>query len=461
MSPVLSPNEAAARLGVSVRALRLYERKGLVRPARTQAGWRVYGPEQIERLHQVLTLKSLGLSLTRIADILRGRDADLPALLALQDDVLATRIYDLQRARRSVQAARAKLAREGRLSLDDILELAREAAMPTIDEARLSASAHQVLREAIDPALPGLYRGKVRDNYDLPDGRRILVTSDRLSAFDRVLCHVPFKGQVLNGVARWAFEQTADICPNHVLDYPDPNIVVGRRLKILPVEIVVRGYLAGTTSTSILTMYKAGRRQMYGQTLPDGLKPNQALDQPIITPTSKADDGAHDEPLTADDILSRGLLTQAQWDQISQTALALFARGQALAAERGLILADTKYEFGLDAEGTLRLADEIHTPDSSRYWRADTYPQRLAAGERPDSFDKDVIRDWVAARCDPYADPIPDIPPELIWKTALTYVEAYERITGQTFDPPKPTPPVQDRVMAALAKFHDVSATKV
>ena len=332
--------------------------------------------------------------------------------------------------------------------------------MHTIDEARLSASAHQVLREAIDPALPGLYRGKVRDNYDLPDGRRILVTSDRLSAFDRVLCHIPFKGQVLNGVARWAFEYTADICPNHVLDYPDPNIVVGRRLKILPVEIVVRGYLAGTTSTSILTMYKAGRRQMYGQTLPDGLTPNQALDQPIITPTSKADDGAHDEPLTAADILARGLLTPAQWDQISQTALALFARGQALAAERGLILADTKYEFGLDADGTLRLADEIHTPDSSRYWRADTYPQRLAAGERPDSFDKDVIRDWVAARCDPYADAIPDIPPELIWKTALTYVEAYERITGQTFEPPKPTPPVQDRVMAALAKFHDAASAK-
>ncbi len=332
--------------------------------------------------------------------------------------------------------------------------------MPTLDEARLSASAHQVLREAIDPALPGLYRGKVRDNYDLPDGRRILVTSDRLSAFARVLCHIPFKGQELNGVARWAFEHTADICPNHVLDYPDPNIVVGRRLKILPVEIVVRGYLAGTTSTSILTMYKAGRRQMYGQTLPDSLAPNQALDRPIITPTSKADDGAHDEPLPAADILSRGLLTQAQWDEISETALALFARGQALAAERGLILADTKYEFGLDADGVIRLADEIHTPDSSRYWRADTYPQRLAAGERPDSFDKDVIRDWVAARCDPYADAIPDIPPELIWKTALTYIEAYERITGQAFDPPKPTPPVQERVMAALAKFHDAASAK-
>jgi phosphoribosylaminoimidazole-succinocarboxamide synthase len=238
-----------------------------------------------------------------------------------------------------------------------------------------------------------------------------------------------------------------------VLGYPDPNIVVGRRLKILPVEIVVRGYLAGATSTSILTMYRAGRRQMYGQRLPDGLADNQALEAPIITPTSKAVDGAHDEPLTADEILERGLVSEAQWRQVSETALALFARGQALAAERGLILADTKYEFGVDAGGTLRLADEIHTPDSSRYWRADSYPQRLAAGERPDSFDKDVIRAWVAARCDPYKDDVPEIPPELIWKTALTYVEAHERITGRAFEPPRPAPPVRERVLAALGEF--------
>src|SRR5277367_2140161 len=324
----LSPSETARRLGVGVRALRLYERRGLVCPGRTQAGWRVYGPSEIERLHQVLTLKSLGLSLARITQLLGGRVADLPALLALQEDVLTARINDLQRARKWVQAARTKVARDSRLSLDDLIDLVRETTMSTIDETRLAASAHQVLREAIDPSLPGLYRGKVRDNYDLPDGRRILVTSDRLSAFDRVLCCVPFKGQVLNGVARWAFEQTADLCPNHVLDYPDPNIVVGRRLEILPVEIVVRGYLAGTTSTSILTMYRAGHRQMYGQRLPDGLADNQALETPIITPTSKAADGAHDEPLTEGEILARGLLSEAQWRQVSETALALFARGE-------------------------------------------------------------------------------------------------------------------------------------
>src|SRR5580692_12018144 len=450
----LSPSETARRLGVGVRALRLYERRGLVSPGRTQAGWRVYGPSEIERLHQVLTLKSLGLSLARITQLLAGRVADLPALLALQEDVLTARINDLQRARKSVQAARAKISRDGRLSLEDLIDLVRETTMSAMDETRLAASAHQVLRDAIDPRLPGLYRGKVRDNYDLPDGRRILVTSDRLSAFDRVLCCIPFKGQVLNGVARWAFEQTADLCPNHVLDYPDPNIVVGRRLEILPVEIVVRGYLAGTTGTSILTQYRTGRREMYGHRLPDGIRENEKLPHPIITPTTKAADGAHDAPLTADEILARGLLSEARWRQVSETALALFARGQALAAERDLILADTKYEFGIDAEGAIRLADEIHTPDSSRYWRADTYSKRLPAGEAPDSFDKDVIRSWVAARCDPYKDDVPEIPPELIWKTALTYVEAHERITGRAFEPPGPTPPVQERVLAALGDFH-------
>jgi phosphoribosylaminoimidazole-succinocarboxamide synthase len=450
---LLSPSETAQRLGVSVRALRLYERKGLVRPRRTQSGWRVYGPDEIARLHQVLTLKSLNLPLARITQLLDGRVADLPALLALQEDVLTTRINDLQRARKSVQAARTKVSRGARLSLQDLIDLVRDTTMSTMDETRLAASAHQVLRDAIDPDLPGLYRGKVRDNYDLPDGRRILVTSDRLSAFDQVLCCIPFKGQVLNGVARWAFEQTADICPNHVLDYPDPNIVVGRRLDILPVEVVVRGYLAGTTSTSIRTMYRDGHREMYGHRLPDGLADNQALDAPIITPTSKAEDGAHDAPLTAEEILARGLLSEAQWRTVSEAALALFARGQALASERGLILADTKYEFGVDAEGVIRLADEIHTPDSSRYWRADTYLQRLAAGQSPDSFDKDVIRAWVAARCDPYEDAVPEIPPELIWKTALTYVEAHERITGRAFEPPPPAPPVQERVLAALKGF--------
>ena len=311
----------------------------------------------------------------------------------------------------------------------------------------------RILTEAHIPELPNPYFGKVRDCYDLPDGTRILISSDRISAFDRILATIPFKGQVLTQTAKFWFEHTADICPNHVISYPDPNVVIGKRLTILPVEIVVRGYLAGTTGTSILTLYKQGQRAMYGHTLPDGLRDNQALPAPIITPTSKAFDGGHDEPLTATEIVDTGLLTKSQWDEVSDKALTLFARGQKMAAERGLILVDTKYEFGTDAAGNILLADEIHTPDSSRYWIADGYPAAFETGSRPPSFDKDVIRSWVVARCDPYRDKIPDIPLEMIEKTAKVYIEAFEAITGQPFVPDASGPSPLDRVRANLAGF--------
>lgn len=290
-----------------------------------------------------------------------------------------------------------------------------------------------ILTDATIPELPAHYRGKVRDNYDLRDGKRIIIASDRLSAFDRILTAIPFKGAVLTQTARYWFEATKDICPNHVLDYPDPNVVVAKRLTILPVEVVVRDYLAGTTSTSILSIYNKGERAMYGVTLPDGLRANQKLPHTIITPTSKAFDGGHDEPLSPDQIVSGGLLSAAQWQELSTYALALFARGRELAASRGLILVDTKYEFGVDETGKIILADEIHTPDSSRYWFAGSYPARFEAGERPESFDKDFVRSWVAARCDPYKDEIPAIPGEIVLEAAKIYIRAFEMITGQSF----------------------------
>ena len=316
----------------------------------------------------------------------------------------------------------------------------------------------RILDHARIPELPNPYFGKVRDCYDLPatsdqPARRILISSDRISAFDRILAAIPFKGQVLTQVARFWFDRTADLCPNHVLSYPDPNVVIGRHLTILPVEIVVRGYLAGTTSTSVLTQYRKGARAMYGHVLPDGLRDNQVLPAAIITPTSKAFDGGHDEPLTAAGIVAQGLLTLAQWDEVSARALALFARGQQMAAERGLILVDTKYEFGLDAAGNILLADEIHTPDSSRYWIASGYGAAFRDGSRPPSFDKDVIRSWVAARCDPYSDPIPEIPPEMIEATSRVYINAYEAITGQIFVPDMTGATPLDRVRANLAEF--------
>jgi phosphoribosylaminoimidazole-succinocarboxamide synthase len=305
-----------------------------------------------------------------------------------------------------------------------------------LDDVALAPFAQHVLTQAEIPGLPNYYRGKVRENYDLPDGRRVLITTDRLSAFDRILCSVPFKGEMLTRTARYWFDATSDICPNHVLAYPDPNVVVARRLDILPVEMVVRGYLAGATGTSVLTLYKAGQRDMYGLHLPDGLRDNQRLRAPILTPTSKEFDGGHDAPLSPEQIIAAGLLTPAQWEEMSALSLALFARGQAMAAERGLILADTKYEFGADKDGRIVLADELHTPDSSRYWRAARYEARFAAGERPDSFDKDFIRSWVAARYDPYRDDIPPIPASLILATSAVYIEAFETITGQTFSLP-------------------------
>ena len=317
----------------------------------------------------------------------------------------------------------------------------------------------RVLSHARIPELPNPYFGKVRDCYDLaadashPNGRRILIASDRISAFDRILAAIPYKGQILTQIARFWFDRTADILPNHVLSYPDPNVVIGQRLTILPVEVVVRGYLAGSTSTSVLTQYKQGQRAMYGHVLPDGMRDNQILAGPIITPTSKAFDGDHDAPLTASDILSQGLLTADQWDEVSTAALALFARGQQMAAERGLILVDTKYEFGTDQNGKVLIADEIHTPDSSRYWIASGYEAAFERGTRPPSFDKDVIRSWVAARCDPYHDPLPEIPAEMIAATSAVYVQAYEAITGQTFAPDLSGDAVLDRVRTALQPY--------
>lgn len=319
--------------------------------------------------------------------------------------------------------------------------------------ADLAPYAGFALTDAAIAELPNHYRGKVRENYDLADGRRIIIATDRLSAFDRIITTVPLKGQVLTQIARFWFDRTADICPNHVIEYPDPNVLVCRGLRIMPVEVVVRDYLAGSTSTSILSMYKAGRREMYGHRFLEGLKPNQKLPATIITPTSKAFDAGHDEELTPVEIVGGGLLTQPQWNEVSALALALFARGREVAAARGLILVDTKYEFGFDADGRIVLADEIHTPDSSRYWFGASYAARFAAGAAPESFDKDFVRNWVVARCDPYKDPIPPVPADIVLEAARIYINVFEAITGQAFALPDPAVPVLARIRTNLAPY--------
>ncbi|MEW5728834.1 MAG: phosphoribosylaminoimidazolesuccinocarboxamide synthase [Pseudomonadota bacterium] len=320
-----------------------------------------------------------------------------------------------------------------------------------ISDDIIRASIPHVLTEAHFPDLPNYYRGKVRENYDLPDGRRVLISTDRQSAFDQVLAAVPFKGQVLTQTARFWFEATADLCPNHVLSYPDPNVVVGRRLDMLPIEMVVRDYMTGSTDTSIWTMYKSGKRSMYGVDFPDGLRKNDKLPATILTPTTKADVGGHDAPITPAEVVAKGLLTQAQWDELARLSLALFARGREIAARNGLILVDTKYEFGLDADGRITLADEIHTPDSSRYWKADSYPARHAAGDEPESLDKEFLRLWIAARCDPYKDPIPAIPDDTLVEFSRKYISLFEAVTGQTFQAPPAGEKVVDRVRRNLA----------
>jgi len=307
-----------------------------------------------------------------------------------------------------------------------------------------------------DISLPGLsapYSGKVRQSYDAPGERKIIIATDRLSAFDRQITTIPLKGQVLTQLSRFWFDALSDICPNHVLAYPDPNVLVCRKLKMLPVEMVVRGYLAGSTSTSILKMYKAGRREIYGVTFPDNMRDYQVLDRPVITPTTKGDVGTHDEPLSARQIVAENIVEESVWDKVSAYALALFARGQKIAGEKGLILADTKYEFGLLPDGTVVLGDEIHTPDSSRYWIAASYRQRMDAGEPPETLDKDIVRRWVAERCDPYKDEIPAIPNSVRIATAEAYVGVFERMTGKKLELPDVLVDPKRRIENAVGKY--------
>ncbi len=237
-----------------------------------------------------------------------------------------------------------------------------------------------------------------------------------------------------------------------MLDYPDPNVVVGRRLDMLPVEFVVRDYLTGSTETSIWPMYERGAREVYGHSLPEGLVKNAILPQTLITPTSKGAAGDHDRPVTAAEIVAEGLMSRDHWDEAAARSLAVFARGREIAAERGLILVDTKFEFGLDEAGCLVLADEILTPDSSRYWQAASYPARHASGEEPESLDKEFLRLWIRERCDPYCEPIPEIPGETLAEFSARYVRLFETVTGQSFQYPDPELPVRGRIRAALEK---------
>ena len=310
------------------------------------------------------------------------------------------------------------------------------------------------LTDAHFDELPGFYRNKVRDVYRLPDRRRLLIATDRQSAFDQVVAAIPYKGELLTQTARYWFDQTEAICANHVISYPDPNVVIVKDLDMLPIEMVVRAFLTGSSNTSLWPMYERGDRLLYGHRFVDGLKKNQSLDQPIITPTTKPAPGAegeHDTPITAAQLLESKRVTPAQWDELTAKSLALFARGQQLAAEKGLILVDTKYEFGIDEHGKILVADEIHTPDSSRFWIASSYQQNFEAGKEPESLDKEFLRLWILNHCDPYREPIPPIPSETLISFSDKFVALFEQITGLAFKRPDTTVSVRERIHDALA----------
>ena len=290
--------------------------------------------------------------------------------------------------------------------------------------------------------------GKVRDQYNLGDSLA-LITTDRQSAFDRILASVPFKGQVLNLTSAWWFEMTKDIIPNHVIDIPDPNVTLAKKCDVFPIEFVVRGFITGSTSTSLWTVYNKGDREYCGNQLPEGLRKNQKLDQNMLTPTTKEED--HDRPISPNNIVSEGWMSSEDWDYCSKKALELFAFGQKKALDNGLILVDTKYEMGKDINGNIVLIDEIHTPDSSRYWISESYETRFNENKEPQNIDKEFLRLWFVDNCDPYNDEtLPDAPEELVVELSSRYVYLYETITGKRFPFPDKSIPVQNRIIENL-----------
>lgn len=317
-----------------------------------------------------------------------------------------------------------------------------------VDTAKLRAALPHCLSRTDFPSLGDKYEGKVRDNYTTRDGRRYIVVTDRISAFDRVLGTVPFKGQVLNRLAAWWFDKTRGVADNHVLRVPDPNVLECVECTPVLVEMVVRAYATGTTSTSLWTHYERGVRDFCGHKLPDGLKKHQRLPEPILTPTTKAPKGEHDVSGSREEILATGKVNARDFDEAAAAAMKLFAAGQRLCAERGLILVDTKYEFGRTREGKLVVIDEIHTPDSSRFWKAATYDERFRAGQDPETFDKDYVRRWYLSqgyKGDGEAPPMTD---DVRVGAAERYISAYEQITGEPFVPDERPP--QARIAANL-----------
>ena len=277
--------------------------------------------------------------------------------------------------------------------------------------------------------------GKVRDSYPLGNGQRLIVTTDRLSAFDQILKSLPFKGQVLNQLSAWWFEQTKTIINNHMISLPDPNASIVKEVTPFPIEVIVRGYISGVTKTALWYRYSMGERKIYGYDFPEGLSKNQQLPEPIITPTTKGGPTGHDERLTCAEVTQKGFLDETTWFSIQEASIKIFKKGQELAQKAGLILVDTKYEFGLSEEGEILLIDEVHTPDSSRFWKADNYQSRISQGLEPENFDKEFIRILYAENGYRGDGVAPQLPSDTWVQASELYIRAFEMLTGQIFAP--------------------------
>lgn len=317
-----------------------------------------------------------------------------------------------------------------------------------IDDQTIIKSIPLALKTIETPELEEKIQGKVRDIYRRGD-KRIMVTTDRQSAFDVILGQIPFKGAVLNKLSQFWFEKTRQIVENHMISVPDPNVMIVKDCKGIPVEMIVRGYMTGVTNTSIWYSYEKGEREIYGIKFPEGMKKNQKLHEPVITPTTHAQIGQHDERLTCDMIIEKGLVEKNLYKQMEKVSLALFKFGSEWCEKQGIILVDTKYEFGLN-DGKLTLMDELHTPDSSRFWIAATYQDRFDRGEEPEQYSKEFLRMWYVNHGYRGDGPPPPMPEDLVLKMAKLYIEIYEKITGQELEAFEY--PIEERIKKNLSK---------
>ena len=430
--------EVARVAGVTVRTLHHYEQIGLLSPAgRSPSGYRVYDDADLERLQQILFYRELGFSLDQIAAALAS-PKDALEHLADQHGLVLDRIRHLQGLVAAIERA-----------MDDT----KRGASPTpwrrglqmISDERIERELRGTLDDTDFDHLGRPHKGKVRDSYTT-GAVRTIVTTDRVSAFDRHLGTVPFKGQTLNEIANFWFEATSDIVPNHLLDAPDPNVVRVRECEPVALEFVVRGYITGVTRTSLWCNYEQGQRDIAGNRLPDGLRKNERLAAPVLTPTTKFE--THDRNLSGAEAVREGLVERELFDRISELSFQLFARGTEIAARRGLILVDTKYEFGT-VDGELVLMDEVHTPDSSRYWYADSYEELFRKGKDQRALDKEPLREWFVQqgfRGDGEAPPLTD---EVRLATASRYISLAEEITQRPFEVTELT--ARERVGARFA----------